>query len=115
MKVKNDGGNEMDIKFEAKRILEMHRNGQLSKNQFLHQLNRLITVRREEPTVIAEIESGRWLIESTDARMIPTILDSDSEINARAKDVNGFSSKVRAVVTNSELLEILEALEVGLE
>jgi hypothetical protein len=105
----------MDIKSEAKRILEVHQKGQLSTNQFLHQLNRLVTVRREEPTVIAEIGSGLWLIESTEARMIPNIIDSDSEIKARSKDTNGFTSKVRALVTKGELVEILEATEVNLK
>jgi hypothetical protein len=103
----------MNIKRQAKRLIEEHRKGQLSTNQFIHRLNRIVTVRREEPTVIAEIGSELWLIESTDARMIPNILDSDAEIKARSKDINGFTSKVRAIVTNRDLVEILEATELS--
>jgi YbbR domain-containing protein len=96
----------MNIKTHAKRLLQAHREGKLNTGQFLHRLNRLITVRKDERTIIEEIEPGLYLVETTDARLIASIIDSDAKIHARQKDENNFTSKIRVTATDEQLDEI---------
>ena len=100
------------IKNQARLLLELHLEGSLSTNEFLHMLNRLITTRKEEPTTITEIEDDRWLVCTTSARLIANILSSDAVVDAREKDSNGFTNRIRALVTEQELIELLGDSEV---
>lgn len=96
----------MNIKTHAKRLLSAHREGKLSMGQFLHRLNRLITTRKDEPTILEEIEPGLHLIETTDARLIASILDSDAKVYAKQYGANGFTNKIRVTVNDVQLEEI---------
>ncbi|MCM3732738.1 hypothetical protein M3196_13875 [Fictibacillus nanhaiensis] len=96
----------MNIRTQMKRLLTAHREGKLSMGQFLHRLNRLITTRKDEPTILEEVEPGLHLIETTDARLIASIIDSDAKVHAKQKDANGFTSQIRVTVTDEQLEEI---------
>ncbi|WP_042224137.1 hypothetical protein [Oceanobacillus manasiensis] len=97
----------MNFAKQAQALLNRHYNGELSTNQFLHQLNRLITVRKDEPTVVTEVSDSLYLLQTTDAHIIPALLNSDGEIIAKSYDVNGFVDKVRAVVDEVTVREVI--------
>ncbi|MFC7062753.1 hypothetical protein [Halobacillus seohaensis] len=101
----------MKIESQAKQFLDEHYDGRLSTLEFLHRLNRLVTVRKEEPTVTYEIDDGKWIIQTMSPKVIPNVLNSDAEINAREYDDNGFMREVRAIVSTRELIEILDKAE----
>lgn len=91
---------------KARNLTEQHYKGEVSTAEFLHRLNREITVRADEPTITYELLDGRWLLQTTDARVIPNVLNSDAAIDAREFDANGFTRKLRAIVTTQELTEV---------
>ncbi|MTW85091.1 hypothetical protein F3157_05390 [Virgibacillus dakarensis] len=92
----------MNITDQSQKLLDAHYSGKMSIRQFLHALNRLITVRTEEPTIIDDLGDGQRLIQTTDAKLIPKIIDSDAKIIAKSYDDNGFINKVRAIVSEGE-------------
>ncbi|SFK12345.1 hypothetical protein SAMN04487936_107207 [Halobacillus dabanensis] len=92
---------------KARNLTEQHYKGEVRTAEFLHRLNREITVRADEPTVTYELLDGRWMLQTMDARVIPNVLNSDAVIDAREFDDNGFTRKLRAIITARELTEVV--------
>lgn len=102
----------MFIKRDSRKLLNDLLIGRINTWQFLYGLNRLLTVEPCEPTIVSQLDSGLYLVQTDDHKVIAKLLCSDVEINAKERGANGFVRKIRVIVTEDELSGLHELNEV---
>lgn len=93
----------MFIKQKSHALLSKLRNGSITPRQFVHGLNRLITVRKPEPTTVTKLDAGLYLVQTNDHELVAKLLGADVEVSAQSRDSNGIVDKLRVIVTDEEL------------
>jgi hypothetical protein len=78
----------MFIKAKSKALLTDLRHGRIMPLQFTHGLNRLITVRKHEPTTVTQLDSELYLVQTNDHELIAKLLGAGVEVSAKDRDCN---------------------------